>query len=263
MHCLLVGIALNLSGCSMLLRDTPTPIPFKTATSSPTASGRTLVVFLPGRGGAIEDFEKHGMTAVLRDAGVDADTVAVDAHLNYYYRRTVIERLKADVIEPARQRGYSRIVMVGVSLGGLGSLLYERDHPGQIETIVLIAPYLGDKDRLFENIVASGGPAAWAAGREARNGGVEEQLWTFLGSRSLALPSTWLLAGRDDRLSQGHRLLATILPSERVHFIAGGHDWRTWQALWREVCRNSPLFAAEKSMATTKPAESHGGNDQP
>jgi len=215
---------------------------------APTAHGRTLVVFLPGRGGSMDDFERHGMTAVLREAGIDADAVAVDAHLNYYYKRTVIERLRADVIQPALERGYSRIVMVGVSLGGLGTLLYEREHPGMIDAIVLLAPYLGDQASLFETIAAAGGPAAWAAGRDNQEGRVEEQLWAFLGRQSSTLPPTWLLAGHRDWLGRGHRLFSTLLPPARVKFIAGAHEWNTWNTLWREVCLNSDLFTAEKSM---------------
>jgi len=249
---LVVSAALVLSGCSLLLRDTPTPIPIHTTVSGAAARDRTLVVFLPGRGGSVQDFEKHGMIRALRDAAIDVDTVAVDAHLNYYYKRTVIDRLKADVIQPARDRGYGRIVVVGVSLGGLGALLYEREHPGQIDAIVLLAPYLGDKDSLFEAIAGAGGPGAWASGRDSRLGTIEEQLWTFLGNRWSTFPPTWLLAGQSDRLGQGHRVLATLLPAERVKFIAGGHDWKTWQALWREVCLNSPLFAAEKALSGGK-----------
>ena len=245
---LLAAGALTLSGCSMLLRDTTTPIPLRTTTMDSTVQDRTLVVFLPGRGGSMDDFERHGMTAALREAGIDVDTVAVDAHLNYYLKRTVIERLQADVIQPARERGYSRIVVVGVSLGGLGALLYEREHPGMIDAIVLLAPYLGDQASLFENIAAAGGPAAWAAGRDAQEGRIEEQLWTFLGSKSSTLPPIWLLAGQSDWLERGHQLFATLLPPARVNFIAGAHDWQTWNALWREVCLNSNLFVAEKTM---------------
>ena len=249
---LVVSAALALSGCSVFLRDTPTPIPTESTVTGAPAQGRTLVVFLPGRGGSIQDFEQHGIVGALRDAAIDVDTVAVDAHLNYYYKRTVIDRLRADVIQPARDRGYGRIVVVGVSLGGLGALLYERDQPGQIDAIVLVAPYLGDDDGLFEAMAEAGGPAAWASARDGQSGPIEEQLWTFIGNRLSTLPPTWLLAGQSDRLGRGHRLFATLVPAERVKFIAGGHDWGTWEALWREVCLNSPLFAAEKSVAGRK-----------
>ncbi|MBM3853777.1 MAG: alpha/beta hydrolase [Verrucomicrobia bacterium] len=183
----------------------------------------------------------------MHDAGVHADTIAVDAHLGYYYHRTVIDRLRADVIEPARARGYRRIVLVGVSLGGLGALLYERDQPGVVGAIVLLAPYLGDKAGLFERIHSAGGPVAWAAGRDPGVGGVEELVWTFLGQRAAGLPPAWLLFGREDSLAAGHRMFAPLLPPARVISVSGAHDWPTWRGLWREVCVNSDLFAAEKT----------------
>jgi hypothetical protein len=125
--------------------------------------------------------------------------------------------------------------------------LYERDQPGAVNAIVLLAPYLGDNAGLFERIRSAGGPAAWAAGRDPGMGGVEELVWTFLGQRSTALPPTWLLFGTDDSLAPGHRMLTPLLRPARVHSVAGAHDWLTWRTLWLEVCVNSDLFAAEKT----------------
>lgn len=245
---LALGMALlTLTGCSVFLRETPAPIPTKSVQMSPAGRASTLVVFLPGRRDSVADFEREGFVAALRESGANADTITVDAHFGYYFKRTVIERLQADVLQPAREQGYSRIVLVGVSLGGLGALLCERDVPGSVDALVLLAPYLGQDARFFEKIIAAGGPAAWAAGRDPRAGGVEEQVWTFLGTRSETLPPTWLLYGRSDSLSPGHRLLGEILPKGRAATIEGGHDWPTWRALWRDVCFQSDLFQAEKT----------------
>jgi pimeloyl-ACP methyl ester carboxylesterase len=238
---------LILAGCAAVMRDTPAPIPTREYRASPGQRAATLIVGLPGRGGSMGDFERHGLVRALQEAGVRADVVAVDAHLGYYYRRTVIERLRADVLEPARQAGYRRLVLVGVSLGGLGALLCERDRPGSVDALVLMAPYLGDSAKLFEGIVAAGGPEKWAAGRDPQAGEVDVQLWTFLGNKSAQLPPTWLLAGRRDSLATGHRLLAGMLPAERVAMIEGAHDWGTWSALWREVCAGAELFRAERT----------------
>jgi hypothetical protein len=237
----------SLTGCSLFVGATPTPIP--TLASPLAATGRTdtLVVFLPGRGDSMADFEKKGVLPALREAGVRADTIVVNAHLGYYSHRTAIIRLQADVLVPARQQGYRRIVLVGVSLGGLGSLLCERDNPGSVDALVLLGPYLGEKDRFFDKIDQAGGPAAWAAGRDPQAGGIEEQIWTFLGTKSVTLPPTWLLSGRDDPYARGQRLLAGLLPAPRVTIRAGGHDWPVWRALWRDVCFDSELFRAERA----------------
>jgi len=240
-------VLLGLTACSLLTRSTPVPIPTLAWPVSATGRTATLVVFLPGRGDVMADFEREGMVAALREAGVKADALVVDAHLGYYYQRTVLERLRADVLRPARAQGYRRIVLVGVSLGGLGALLNERDNPGTVDALVLLAPNLGDDNALFDRIAAAGGPAAWAAGRAPKAGSVHEELWTFLGAHSAALPPTWLSYGRGDPYGRGHRLFAGLLPAARVATIEGAHDWATWRALWRDVCFHSEVFAAERS----------------
>lgn len=246
-------LLLSLTGCSLLLRKTPSPIATQAAPMVAAERAATLVVFLPGRGGAMGDFEREGFMTTLRESGARVDGIAVDAHLGYYFRRTVIARLQADVLQPARQQGYRRIVLVGVSLGGLGALLCERDLPGSVDALVLIGPYLGKDAGLFEGIKTSGGPAAWAAGRDPQAGGVEEQIWTYLGAQSGVLPPTWLLCGRRDSLAPGHRLLASLLPASRVATIDGAHDWPTWRALWRDLCLHSDLFQAEKFAGVPLP----------
>ena len=240
----------TLTGCSLLTRDTPVPIPTLVWPLSATGRTTTLVVWLPGRGDVLADFAREGIVATMQEAGVKADAIVVDAHLGYYYQRTIIDRLRADVLLPARQQGYRRIVLVGVSLGGLGALLNERDNHGSVDALVLLSPNLGDEDRLFVRITAAGGPVPWAAGRDAQSGDVFEQLWTFLGTHSAVLPPTWLFSGRSDPYGCGHRLLAGMLPAARVTTIAGTHDWPTWRILWRDVCFHSAVFEKERASPT-------------
>ena len=251
---------LALTGCGVLRRDTPVPIPTQAAPRSPAGRADTLVVCLPGRGDRMAAFENNGCATALREAGVRADLVAVDANLGYYYNHTLFERLRADVLKPARQQGYRRIVVVGVSLGGLGALLSEHEQPGLVDALVLLGPYLGEDTGLFDRMDAVGGPAAWAAGRDPSAGTVEEKLWTFLGTSSAKLPPTWLLCGRRDTYGRGQRLLAGLLPAARVVIIDGAHDWRAWRALWRDACLHSDLFQAERtggSPPTPDPAAKH------
>jgi hypothetical protein len=238
---------LALTGCSLFLRDTPTPMPRQPTVMAAAGRAETLVVFLPGRGDTMTETEKGGLIGIMHEAGVRADGVIVDAHLGYYFNKTLAVRLRADVLLPARQQGYRRIVLVGTSLGGLGSLLTERDFPGSADALVLIAPYLGEKQKFFDGIVAAGGPEAWAKGRDPHAGSIEEQLWTFLGTKTGQLPPTWLLSGTEDPYVGGHRLFATLLPAGHVTTIPGAHEWPVWRALWREVCFHSEVFAAERN----------------
>lgn len=245
---LVLALALAGGGCVYFPRATPRPLPVVPAVAASPAEA-TLVVFLPGRGDRMEDFEREGLVAAMRRAGVRADWVGVDAHLGYYLNRSVVDALREDILQPARARGYRRIVVVGVSLGGLGALLCARDAPTLVDALVLLAPYLGDRAAFFAEVERAGGPAAWAAGRPARAADVAAELWTFLGQHHARLPPTWLGWGESDRLAAGHRLLAPLLPGGRVRVIAGGHTWPIWRELWRALCEESELFAAEKQAA--------------
>ena len=195
-----------------------------------------LVVYLPGRGDRPEDFAKAGFTASLREAGAKVDTVAVDAHLGYYLNRSIVKRLHEEVLRPAREAGYKRIVVVGVSLGAIGGLFGMRDHPDCIDGVVLLAPFAGEDRRLLATVAAGGDPAAVQGAPQH-----EREIWSYVN----ATPGNsriWLGSGAEDRLGQGQRLLSERLPPEHVRFVTGGHNWGTWRTLWRDWACHLPLF---------------------
>src|ERR1043166_3972358 len=86
--------ALLTSAC---YRPQPTVVPLRTL-DIPAASqaARCLVVFLPGRGDLPEDFFRQGFDRELRAAGSSCEVVAVDAHLGYYFERSIDQRLRED-----------------------------------------------------------------------------------------------------------------------------------------------------------------------
>jgi len=233
------------TACSQL-RPTPAPLVTRSWPAHPGQRAPTLLVLLPGRGDRPGDFERHGFITTLQNAGIEADVITVDAHLGYYYKRTVIDRLQADVFAPARARGYGRIVVGGISLGGLGALLSARDQPGSVDAVILLSPYVGDNKSLFKEISTSGGPVLWAAKGTPTQGKVDREIWSFLGQRASTLPPTWLLSGSEDYLRAGQKMLAELLPAKRVTIIPGAHDWGTWEKLWSQVCTSSEIFAEEK-----------------
>lgn len=232
---------IGLSGCAYLPRATPTPIPTKEFPATAGKRASTLVVFLPGRGDTMDDFERNGFLETLHRTRPEADAIVVDAHLGYYLNRSIVDRLANDVLQPARQKGYRRIVIVGISLGGLGSLLCVRDHADLVDNLVLIAPYLGDKSQLFSEIQSVGGPANWAHDRSSGGKEIDEEIWAFIGKNAEHLPPTWLFAGTGDRLHEGHQLFATLLPADHVTLIDGAHNWKTWRTLWSRACETSAL----------------------
>jgi pimeloyl-ACP methyl ester carboxylesterase len=191
----------------------------------------TLMIFLPGRGDRAQDFEDHGWMASV----ADADLLAADAHLGYYRPFTLVDRLHQDVIAPARTRGYQRIVLVGISMGGTTALIYADAHPDMVDGLILIAPFLGDAE-LAREIDATGGLRAWSGDAES---GEPYQLdsWRWLRQQIETDGDLILAYGSEDRFAATLAVLADALPASQVLVVEGGHDWGTWTQLWRTLQR--------------------------
>src|SRR5689334_7201234 len=102
---------------------------------------KCLLVFLPGRGDSAEDFKQRGFVDEVRRRKLSIDIVAADATLGYYLKGTFSERLFLDVIRPRLYHDYPQIWLVGMSMGGFGTLLYSRQHEGEIAGVLALAPY--------------------------------------------------------------------------------------------------------------------------
>ena len=195
-----------------------------------------LLVLLPGANMQPAEMQAQGMVQAVRQRQLAVDVLVAGAGLEYVYDGSVLDRLRADVIEPYRARGYRRVWLAGISLGGFVAMGYALRHPGQIEGIVALAPYLGRRT-LVQEVAAAGGPARWRQavepGRLTRGADdVDQALWLWLSERPADAPTLHLGYGRDDRFAEGHRLLAQTLPPAQVHVVAGGHDWPAWRPLW-------------------------------
>jgi pimeloyl-ACP methyl ester carboxylesterase len=194
---------------------------------------RLLIIYLPGNGDAADAFKRNGLVSPIGDRQISADIVGVDAHLGYYQNGSVIERLKQDVIDPAKKRGYDRIWLVGNSLGAYGSLLYASRYPADISGIVLLGAYAGERG-IIREIDGAGGLNTWEPGTIVEKDW-ERQLWTWLKryrGHASEYPPVYLGYGRWDRFTYAQDLLATALPADRVVVIPGGHDWSTWKKAW-------------------------------
>jgi pimeloyl-ACP methyl ester carboxylesterase len=215
------------------------------AQGKPDAS--CLVVFLPGRGDGPEDYVEHGFPEALRRAGSPCAMVGVDSHLGYYAEKSIVTRLRDDVIAPARDRGVREVWLVGISLGGLGGLLYTREHPGEVSGLILLAPYLGEDDMIRE-VQDAGGLIAYSPPPQPHEppGGQSDfrSLWLFLKGYAKPdpkLPRLYLGYGRSDRFAAPNGLVAKILPPDHVFTADGGHNWRTWRKLWDQFLKSGPL----------------------
>lgn len=210
-------------------------------------------MFLPGAFLEPEAFEREGFLSAVRAHDVAADVMLVDANVSYYYDQSFVQRLHDDVLAPARQGGYRKIWLVGISIGGFGALTHELAQPGLVDGIVVLAPYLGRRP-LGAEIQKAGGLRAWKAPETPSDEEVDRKLWPWLQqyaspARAAALPPLYLGYGLADRFAPNHQLLAEVLPPGHVFTTEGGHDWPQWSRLWRSMLDVLPLPKHEETEA--------------
>ena len=226
-----------LSGC-FRMGDPSKPIP-TFLVSAPNRAER-LVVVLPGRGDDLIDLQKSGIVQAVQSAWPDADVLLTGLALGFYLEGRAEQRLHDEVILPARRRGYSQVWLVGASLGGMGAVMYDRAYPNDVNGMVLLAPYLGDKPVLSQ-IAAAGGISAWQPPAEPERITAEnfqEELWRHLQTwsrRPAAARNVWLAYGKDDRMRAAIGLLAPLLPPDHLLLREGGHEWSVWSPATYDV----------------------------
>jgi pimeloyl-ACP methyl ester carboxylesterase len=218
---------------------------------------KTLVIFLPGIDDLAEDFERRGIIADMRQYGITADAIAVDAHYGYYAEEIIFQRITDDVIVSARRAGYAEIWLAGISLGGFGASLYAARHAADIDGLMLFAPYLGD-DTLIQEIADAGGTRNWEPGHIAE-GDYPRSLWAWfkhhLAKENPALP-IYLGYGISDKFARANALLARELAQHQIFAIPGKHNWRTWKKIWKMLL---PQWNKGFAESPCEPAQSSRG----
>jgi len=222
-------------GCAWIPRKTETPLPMLI---DPGASDtRHLVVLLPGRLTTPREMDREGFTELARQAFPGARIVRPDLHIGYYRNRTAIDRLHEDIILPAQRDGLSQVTLVGISMGGLGAMLYDLEKPGIADELILLSPFLGEAEVISE-IDAAGDLKSWKADVQGERD-FSRAIWKRIQARpSEKTPAAaiQLGCGTEDRLSPTSRLAERELPlSSEAVWMAGGHDWPTWRALFRKI----------------------------
>lgn len=211
---------------------------------APDGLADTLLVMLPGAGIEAADFCAQGMIAAVHGRGLAVDIIVAQPDLTLYLEDKVTAALHRTVVEPARARGCTRIWLLGISLGGMGALLYASAHEEVVEGLVLLAPFLGTRGTIAE-MARTGGLAGWSAGHSTAT--VPEQRilgWLQAHPAQREAPLLYLGYGLKDRFALAHEILAACLPPERVAVTPGGHDWPSWTALWHELLGRTPFAAS-------------------
>ena len=216
---------------------TPRPLLIRPYPYDGPLRSRDLLVCLPGIGDEADDFADWGFVDLVRAHRWPADVLLVDAHYGYYADRTLLEQLHRDILLPASSSGYRAIWLIGISMGGLGALLYARQHPRDIRGVVAIAPFLG-RHALVQEISTAGGLAQWTSMVDPTD--EIRALWSWAhaqSSQSPAYPEIILAFGDMDIFAEAHRLLASSLTAANVLTATGGHRWPVWVELWKQFLR--------------------------
>ena len=232
----LLACLLMLVGCAAG-GDVSKPVP-TTFIAAPQPAHR-LVVMLPGRGDSLQGLTDTGIAAIIQESWPDADVLLTGLTMPFYRQGRAVQRLHNEVIEPARRKGYQQVWMAGISLGGMGTLLYDSEYPDQIDGLLLLSPYLGE-DSILQQIRQAGGLAAWQAGpvQESRPDTFQHELWRSLqalSQRPQRTESTWIAYGADEPFRQPIELMTPLLPANHVIMLPGKHNWTLWKPAMREL----------------------------
>ncbi len=239
---LAVMLCFTLSGC-VFPRATKVPMDSISLPASVTERAKTLIVFLPGAQEVPADIVKEGFIEQVRARNIDADVMVIDSHMGYFLKRTFDVRIRTDIIEPARAKGYKSIWLAGISLGGFGSLMYARIFPDEIEGVIAIAPYISSNGVLNE-IIDAGGLARWKPELPLKPDDYERDLLLWLrgyADPNMKRPRLYIGYGSKDGLDQFRQLIGTILPPDQLLAAPGGHDWPPWKQMWGDVLDRVPL----------------------
>ena len=190
----------------------------------------TRVVLLPAAYTTPDDFLREGFVKAARDRLLPVDLVFVELKLQHLTDRTILRRLRHEVVLPARALGCRSIWLGGISLGGFVALAYAERYPQEIDGLCLFAPYLGNHIVTGE-IERANGVHEWSPG-ELADDDDERRMWRFIKEHRAQPSPLHLGFGRDDRFADSHRMMASALAPESVDVVPGGHEWPVWRQLW-------------------------------
>jgi len=190
----------------------------------------TLAILLPCAYGTPEDFQREGFISTVHEQVLDIDIVLADMNLECITSGDALTLLRDTVITRARNAGYKKIILVGISIGGFMAISYANRYPNEIDGLCLIAPYLGS--RIVTNEISiAGGILDWSPDN-LKEDDHERLAWQWLKTSANHSTILYLGFGNNDRFAQTHKILADLLTPGQVAALDGNHDWNTWKTLW-------------------------------
>lgn len=195
----------------------------------------TLIILLPGANHLPEDFVTQGFVSAVRQRQLDIDLVMPELAFDQIADQTVLRKIHDTVIQPYSALGYRNIWIAGISIGGYVAITYAHRYPGQVNGLLLLAPYPGNRITTNE-IALAGGVKTWAPAAIADDDtecGNWYWLKTHADTSNANMTEVHLGYGVDDRFAEGIAMMAQILPEKYVDKIPGDHVWSVWQQLWQ------------------------------
>ncbi len=247
MRIALLTLLVLTSSCAAFMNA---PIPMTSVKHDfPSGKAKCLVVFLPGAGDTGSHFEKYGFVDAMKQKGLSVDMIATDATLGYYLKGIMPERLEADVMAAARAKNYEQTWVIGISMGGMGTLLYSHEHVDTVTGALVLAPFLGDR-AIAAEIKAAGGLKQWKgpAKVERISGDTHQrEIWRWLQGVTNGTekgPKVYIGWGTEDSLGGSASVLAAALPEGHVFTVPGAHKWVSWKASLDKFLEDSDFTRA-------------------
>lgn len=215
--------------------------PIPTAYYPAPQTAHRLVVMLPGRGDSLSGLEHRRVAQLIQRQWPDADVILTGLTMPYYMQGHAPQRLHDEVIAPALAHGKRTLWLAGISLGGMGALLYDRAYPNQARGMLLLSPYLGDAP-IHREIRDAGGLLAWQPGpaQPISPNNYQRELWRSI-KRWKRTPwrscTTWVAYGASERFRKPVELMTPLLPSDHVLMLPGHHDWTLWIPAMRDLLK--------------------------
>ncbi|MDO9151483.1 MAG: alpha/beta hydrolase-fold protein [Methylotenera sp.] len=202
--------------------------------ANPDKKAHTLIILLPGANHLPEDFIAQGFISAVRQRQLNIDLVMPELAFDQIADQTVLLKIHDTVMQPYVAMGYTNIWIAGISIGAYVAIAYVHRHPEQVNGLLLLAPYPGNRITTSE-IALAGGIKAWAPDAIADDD-TERGNWYWLKSHANTTHTNTtevhLGYGEDDRFARDIAMMAQILPDEYVDKIPGDHVWPVWQQLW-------------------------------
>jgi alpha-beta hydrolase superfamily lysophospholipase len=153
------------------------------------------MIWLPGAYHSAQDFVNEGFARAAVQRRIPLDLRFVDLEMQHLDDRDVFQRLRSEIVLPARDSG-AAVWLAGISLGGLVALDYASAHAGELDGLCLLAPYLGNR-MLINEIAAASGLGGWEPG-ELVESDTERRIWRYIKTRVDSRP-LFLGYGNRDR----------------------------------------------------------------